>query len=197
MFTVQSFWVTLYMRRRDVAPSFWQRLQKTILNFAPRGKLWPPGTCPRGVNFVPSGWSYPRGDLLGGIILCSLLLSSKRQSVFTPGGWTKGWTIPLEDKVHPWGPSSPLGANHSVKNWPQRSVFHSLTRVKSGNFDGTYVGMYTQHENQETRGQWHNFTRLDLWRTHGLDCRRQGEQKQVWVCSLMGCARAGWPDQMS
>jgi hypothetical protein len=33
--------------------------------------------------------------------------------------------IPLGDKVHPWGPISPIGANltpgayHVVKNWPQ------------------------------------------------------------------------------
>jgi hypothetical protein len=25
------------------------------------------------------------------------------ESVY-PWGWTKGWTFPLGDKVHPWGP---------------------------------------------------------------------------------------------
>jgi hypothetical protein len=43
--------------------------------------------------------------------------------VFTPGGEQRYWTFPLGDKVHPWGPSSSLGANHVVKNGPSRSFW--------------------------------------------------------------------------
>jgi hypothetical protein len=28
-----------------------------------------------------------------------------------PWRWTKGWTFPLGVQVHPWGQTSPLGAN--------------------------------------------------------------------------------------
>jgi hypothetical protein len=39
------------------------RFLRPILNFAPRGKLWPPGAklSPRSEHFVPWGWSYPMG----------------------------------------------------------------------------------------------------------------------------------------
>jgi hypothetical protein len=56
--------------------------------------LWSQGrSCPPRVKFLPCGWN----------------------SLFTPPffwieesvhcwGWTKGWTFPLGDKFHPWGP---------------------------------------------------------------------------------------------
>jgi hypothetical protein len=45
----------------------------------------------------------------------SILLNSW---VCSPLGMNKGWTFPLGDEFHPWGPTSPLGANHVVKNGP-------------------------------------------------------------------------------
>jgi hypothetical protein len=50
------------------------RRQRSILNFTPRDKLWPPG-----VKLSP-----------GGEILCSPLHSSKQYRVFTPGGERRG-----------------------------------------------------------------------------------------------------------
>jgi hypothetical protein len=56
--------------------------QSPILNFTPRGKLWPQGqSCPPGLNFVPWGLSP------GGQIICSPLHSSKQQSVHPWGEW--------------------------------------------------------------------------------------------------------------
>jgi hypothetical protein len=71
---------------------------RPIHNFAHRSKLWPQGpSCPQGWILSP-----------GGEILCSPLHSSKQQRVFNCGGWTKGWTFPLGDKFHFWGPGVKL-----------------------------------------------------------------------------------------
>jgi hypothetical protein len=71
---------------------------RPILNFTPRGKLWHQGiSYPPGVTFVPWGWNS--------IIAPPFFLTV--ESVHTLG-WTKGWTFPLGDKVHPWGPGVKL-----------------------------------------------------------------------------------------
>jgi hypothetical protein len=73
------------------------------------------------VNFGPQGRSYPlsgRPFVLPNIRECS------------PLGWTKGWTILLGDKVHPWGEVYPqgltshLGSTNVVKNWPLLPVLN-------------------------------------------------------------------------
>jgi hypothetical protein len=74
-------------------------VQRPVLNFDPRGELWPQGqSCPPGVNFVPWGWNS----------LFSPPFFLTVESVH-PWGWKKGWTFPLGDQFNPSGPSSPLG----------------------------------------------------------------------------------------
>jgi hypothetical protein len=78
--------------------------QRPILNFAPRGKLWPTGTklshrdelCPLGAKVSPRGEFCPLGVNLspGGEILCLPLHSSKQLRVFTPGGEQRGEHFP-------------------------------------------------------------------------------------------------------
>jgi hypothetical protein len=88
--------------------------QRPILNFAPRGKLWPPRAklstrreiCPLGVKLSH-----------GGEILSAL---PTVESVH-PLGVNEGVNIP------PRGQSSPLGANHAVKKrsqWPFLRLLH-------------------------------------------------------------------------
>jgi hypothetical protein len=84
--------------------------QKPILNFAPRGKLWPQErSCPPGVSFAPWGWSYPLGVKLSPgseILFCpSILLNSRECS---PLGVNEGGNIPPGDKFHTWGPGVKL-----------------------------------------------------------------------------------------
>jgi hypothetical protein len=89
--------------------------QRPILNFTPRRKLWPHGQgCPPGVNFVPRGWSYPLGVKFS--VRPSILLNSIECS---PLGWTKGWSFPLGDIVHPWGPGLKLRMALRFMDWSQ------------------------------------------------------------------------------
>jgi hypothetical protein len=67
-----------------------------------RGKFL---TLPWGRNLTPRGDIGPCGWRLS--VRPTILLNS----VYPWEGWSKGWTFPLGNKVHPWGPSSPLGAN--------------------------------------------------------------------------------------
>jgi hypothetical protein len=92
---IQSFsWPAAWTTLRNVCA----KTPRPILNFAPRGKLWPQGqSCPPVVNFVPLSWSYPLGVKF--FVRPSILLHSSVH----PWGWTKGWTFPLGDKWHPWG----------------------------------------------------------------------------------------------
>jgi hypothetical protein len=78
-------------RWRRIRQSIWKIVksawaQRPILNFAPRGKLWPPG-----VKFSV------RPSILLNSGECSPLWVNKR-----------GWTFPLGDKFHPWGPGIKL-----------------------------------------------------------------------------------------
>jgi hypothetical protein len=68
-------------------------------------------TSPLGANFDPRGEVVPQESTLSpwGEIMCSSFHSSKQ--CVHPWGWTKGWTFPLGDKVHPLGLNSPLGTN--------------------------------------------------------------------------------------
>jgi hypothetical protein len=79
--------------------------QRPILNFTPRGELWPQGRiCSPGVNFVPWGWSYPLGLKLS---VCPFIFLNSREC--SPLGVNEGVNITPRAKFHPWGPSSPLG----------------------------------------------------------------------------------------
>jgi hypothetical protein len=66
---------------------------RPILNFTPRGKLWPQGRrCPQGVNFFPWGWSY----LLGVKLSVSILLKSREGSLL---GLNKRVNIPSRGQI--------------------------------------------------------------------------------------------------
>jgi hypothetical protein len=87
-------------------------MQRPILNFNPRGKL-------RG-EFVPQGWILsPRGE-----VICwgwnSLFVPPFFQTIPSVHAWEG--TFSLGDKVHPWEPSSLLGAKFTprgqVHPWP-------------------------------------------------------------------------------
>jgi hypothetical protein len=78
---------------------------KPILNFAPRGKLWPKGRSrPPGVYFVPWGWSYPLGVRFS--VCHSILLNSRESS---PLGGNEGVNI------SPWGQISPPGSKFTPR----------------------------------------------------------------------------------
>jgi hypothetical protein len=61
-----------------------------------------------------------------------------------------GITSPLGDKVHHWGPTSPLGVKFrlrgKVKNWPQCFNFGNILALKivetNVHFDSIYIYMY-------------------------------------------------------
>jgi hypothetical protein len=84
---------------------------RPILNFTPRGKLWPPGAklSPRG-EFVPWGWNslFAPSILLNNKV-CSSLRGNEGGN-FTP----RGQISPLGDKftprgeIHPWEPGVKL-----------------------------------------------------------------------------------------
>jgi hypothetical protein len=89
------------------------RLQRPLLNFAPRGKLWPQGwSCPPGVNFVSWDWSYPLGVKFS--VCPSILLNSRECSPLGVNIPPKGQISPLGAKFtprcecHPWGPEVKL-----------------------------------------------------------------------------------------
>jgi hypothetical protein len=69
-------------------------------------------TSPLGVNFDHQGKVVPQGLTLSPKVKFSvrpsILLNSRECS---PLGVNEGMNIPPGDKFHPWGPSSPLGAN--------------------------------------------------------------------------------------
>jgi hypothetical protein len=74
---------------------------RPILNFDPRGKLWPQGwSCPPGVNFVPWVWSYPLGVKFS--VHPSILLDSMKR-VFTPGGERRGEHVSCGTNFTPGG----------------------------------------------------------------------------------------------
>jgi hypothetical protein len=75
------------------------RVQRPVFDLTTRCELRPPW-----VNFVPYGCTCPW-----------VWRPSVRPSIESVHlwGWTKGWTFPLGDKVHPWGPT------YAVDNWPQ------------------------------------------------------------------------------
>jgi hypothetical protein len=141
---------------------------RPILNFAPRGKIWPPGVklslrgefCPLGVKLS-----------LGGEILC-LPLHSSAQYVNSvhPRGWTKGWTSPLGNKFHAWGPgvkNGPLA--HLASSWWLLSRLRIFACLKRS-------GKIVLHkekkvgEKREKKGFSVIFFRgrLKMWRTNTL-----------------------------
>jgi hypothetical protein len=87
--------------------------QRPILNFAPRGKLWPRGLIgPQGwILFPGGGILYPRGEFCSLGVKFSvrpfILLNSRKCS---PRG-AKGWTFPLGNKL-------PLGGQGWSLDWP-------------------------------------------------------------------------------
>jgi hypothetical protein len=108
-------------------PKCWQSYPKStkmqlrpILNFDPRGKLWPHvkvvpqgwSLSPRG-EVIPWGWSYPLGVKFSA--RPSIILNSRDCS---PLGVNKGVNIPPRGQITPLGPISPLGARGEVKNGP-------------------------------------------------------------------------------
>jgi hypothetical protein len=75
---------------------------RPILNFAPRGELWPQGRtlipkgkfCPPGANFVPKGWSYPLGVKFS--VRPSILLNNRECS---PLEVNEGVNIPPRGQI--------------------------------------------------------------------------------------------------
>jgi hypothetical protein len=48
----------IWSKHCQLSSAIFIRFQRPILNFAPRGKLWPQGwSCPPGVNFFSWGWN--------------------------------------------------------------------------------------------------------------------------------------------
>jgi hypothetical protein len=85
-------------------------LQRPILNFAQRGKLYSQGwNCPPGVNFVPLGWSYSLGVKFFVRPSISILLNIRDSS---PLGVNEGVNIPPREQ------SSPLGAKFTPGGKP-------------------------------------------------------------------------------
>jgi hypothetical protein len=86
-------------------------LQRPILNFSPRGKLWPPrvNLSPRG-EVIPWGWNS----------VCPSILLNNR--VLTPGGEQRGELNPKGTNFTPGCQVLPWGARSEVKNGPQVPV---------------------------------------------------------------------------
>jgi hypothetical protein len=88
------------------------KILRPILNFAPRGKLWPPGAIfPLGVKLSPGGGNSLFAPPFSQTVECSPL--GVNEGVNIP---PRGQSSPLRGQVHPWGakftpegPSSPLG----------------------------------------------------------------------------------------
>jgi hypothetical protein len=75
----------------------------------PGAKFYPQGE----VGPSPRGELYPQGPRR---LAWSLSIKGKRPSVcpfVLLNMWTKGWTTPLGNKVHPWGPSSVVKSRSS------------------------------------------------------------------------------------
>jgi hypothetical protein len=104
---IQSFsWPAAWTTLRNVCA----KTPRPILNFAPRGKLWPQELrCPPGVNFVSWGWSYSLEVKFS--VCLSILLNNRECSPLGPGV-NKGVNIP------PGGQDSSLEARGEVKNGP-------------------------------------------------------------------------------
>jgi hypothetical protein len=85
--------------------------QGPVFNLASKGEIWPKGQnlTPRG-DFGPRGVIIPHGWRPS---VCPFVLL-KRRVCSSLGGWTKGRTLPLGTKDHPWGPSSTLEASFKL-----------------------------------------------------------------------------------
>jgi hypothetical protein len=116
--------------------------QRPILNFAPRGKLWPPRrSCPPRAKLSPTGEVVPHGRRCplgvklppGGEILFSPPFFKTMGSVH-PWGWTKGWTFSLGAKFHlgaHWGPGVKLRMALWVTRWVFEIIAQSAAKILS------------------------------------------------------------------
>jgi hypothetical protein len=125
--------------------SKWCKVQRPILNIARRVKLWPPRAklsprgkfCPLGVKLSPGGMKFT---------FCPSILLNNREC--SPLVVNEGVTFPPGDKFHPWGPSSPLGANganHDVKNWPLEWQEMSTKGLEIGRHNDFFWGQCYDH----------------------------------------------------
>jgi hypothetical protein len=137
----------LYCGHSSKKTDFMHGDQRPILNFAPRGKLWPPGaklsprrqfltsplranfdprgevvprgrSCHPGMNFVPLWWIYPLGENFSETVQCS------------PLGVNKGVNIP------PRRQGSPLGAKFTPRGklYPWGQTILQKTGLWGGKF---------------------------------------------------------------
>jgi hypothetical protein len=98
---------------------------RPILNFAPRGKLWPQGrSCPSGVNFVPWRWSYPLGG--NSLFAPSFFYINSREC--SPLGVNKGVNIPPRGQISTLGPGVKL--RMAFRNWRYYLFYDTYVRTK-------------------------------------------------------------------
>jgi hypothetical protein len=115
--------------------------QRPILNFAPRGKIWPQGRIrPPGVNFVPWGWSYPQGVKF--FVCPSILLNSRECS---PLGVNKVVNIPPRGQITPLGAKvTPMEARGKLNNGLSKLVWSFKTAWEG--YIIPYMKFYTRSQ---------------------------------------------------
>jgi hypothetical protein len=142
---------------------------RPILNFAPRGKLW------------PQGWSYPLGVKF--FVRPSILLNSRECS---PLGVNEGVNISPRRQI------SPLGARGKVKNGPLTGHTSQLLLLllreqkwkRFLNFTKCALHIITLPEHLVSRFRWCRLKFLLLTIHRLISSRRKNFGKMLKACAL-------------